>query len=118
MPQPNIVYIDKAACVAWSKNTTTKGLRHIQIRDNAVRESIQNGFANVLHVAGNMNLADLFTKEDRDDKHFLSIRDILVTARRLRVDRLHPRGVLSWENAPDHTLDLRRHILALQLTIK
>ena len=91
MPKPNIVYNDNAACVAWSKNTTTKGLRHIQIRDNAVRESIQDGFANVLHVAGNMNLADLFTKEDRDDKHFMAIRDILVTARRLTLCPLHPR---------------------------
>ena len=71
MPQPTIVYNDNAACVAWSKNTTTKGLRHIQIRENAVRESVQCGFAEIRHVDGKTNLADLFTKEDKDDNHFI-----------------------------------------------
>ena len=57
---------------------TTKGLRYIQIRENAVRESVQNKFIDLRHLDGKINLADLFAKEDKDAKHFLSIRDILV----------------------------------------
>ena len=57
---------------------TTKGLRYIQIRENAVRESVQDKFIDLLHIEGKINIADLFTKEDKDSKHFISIRDILV----------------------------------------
>ena len=56
---------------------TTEGLRYIQIRENTVRESVANAFIKLHHIAGKVNIADLFTKEDRDTKHFLSIRDII-----------------------------------------
>ena len=73
MPPPTVIYYDNAACVAWSKNTTTKGLCHVQICENTVRESVKSNFVNVKHIAGAHNLADLFTKEDKDDKHFVTI---------------------------------------------
>ena len=57
---------------------TTKGLRYIQIRVNAVREAVQNKIVQVLHIAGNVNNTDLFTKENRDTKHFTFIRDMLI----------------------------------------
>ena len=63
MPHPTTIYNDNAACVQWSHSLSTKGLRHIQIRENAVRESIQRGFINVEHIKGELNLSDLFTKD-------------------------------------------------------
>ncbi len=81
MPSKTKVYNDNEACVCWSHNMTTKGLRHIQIRENAVRESIQSDLIDVLHIAGKINLADLFTKEDKDAAHFIAIRDIIMTSR-------------------------------------
>ena len=80
MDTPTKVYNDNSACIQWSKNMTTKGLRHIQIRENAVRESVQNGFINLLHVDGKVNLADLFTKEDKCTEHFIALRDLLLCA--------------------------------------
>ena len=59
---------------------TTKGLRHLQIRENAVRESVQNNFMLIKHIEGKVNLADIFTKEDRDALHYMTIRDLLVTS--------------------------------------
>ena len=81
MPSPTIVYNDNSACVQWSVNLTTKGLRHIQIQENAVRESVQNGFTKVQHIAGKLNLSGLFTKEDKDTSHFLQIRNFIMCAR-------------------------------------
>ena len=78
MPKPTPIYNDNTACVAWSKTTTTKGLRHIQMRENAIREAITSDFCSIMHIAGNINLADIFTKEDRDVKHFLTARDIIM----------------------------------------
>mmetsp|Transcript_12968 Transcript_12968/g.18518 ORF Transcript_12968/g.18518 Transcript_12968/m.18518 type:complete len:610 (-) Transcript_12968:168-1997(-) len=65
MPSPTTIYNDNTACICWSRNSTTKGLRHIQMRENAVRESVQNKFIDVQHVDGKTNLSDIFTKEDR-----------------------------------------------------
>ena len=79
MPSPTTIYNDNSACVQWSQNTTTKGLRHIQIRENAVRELVQQKFIEVQHIDGKINLADMFTKEDKDTKHFIGIRDIVLT---------------------------------------
>ena len=76
---PITIFNDNNACVFWSQSLTTKGLRHLQIRENAVRESIDNKFINVHHIGGAINPSDLFTKEDKDATHYLAIRDVLVT---------------------------------------
>jgi hypothetical protein len=78
MKGPTPIYNDNAACVCWSKNTTTKGLRHIQIRENAIRESVINKFVDVRHCEGKRNLSDMFTKEDRDAAHYIIIRDYIM----------------------------------------
>ena len=70
------VYNDNMACVKWSKNTTTKGLRYLQIRENAVRENAH--IIEVQHIGGKINPADIFTKEDKDQSHFMKIRDTVV----------------------------------------
>ena len=77
-PGPITIYNDNAACICWSKSITTKGLRHIQIRENAVRESFQSDLINITHIAGIKNLSDLFTKEDKDTAHFTTIRDLIM----------------------------------------
>ena len=77
--KPFTIYNDNQACIDWSKTLTSKGLRHITIRNNAVRESVQNRFADIKHIEGKLNPSDGFTKEEKDTSHFLSIRDILVS---------------------------------------
>ena len=70
IPGPTTIYNDNAACVTWSYPLSTKGLHHIQIRENAVRESVQSGKIKVKYIVGEMNLSDVFTKEDKDTKHY------------------------------------------------
>jgi hypothetical protein len=71
---------DNEAAVKWCHNMTTKGLRHIQMRENAVREQVQLGLITVEHIGGKQNLSDAFTKEEKDTEHFITCRDMLVTA--------------------------------------
>jgi hypothetical protein len=52
MKSPTTIYNDNKACVDWSHNLTTKGLRHIQIRENTIRENVENKFVQVKHVEG------------------------------------------------------------------
>ncbi len=78
MPSPTTVYNDNAAYVQWARNLTTKGLRHIQMRENAVRESVQRKEVHISHIAGKLNISDMFTKEDKDVNHFTTIRDVVL----------------------------------------
>ncbi len=81
MPDATIVYNDNKACINWSKSSTSKGLRHIQMRENHVRENITNGFISVHHIDGKLNLADIFTKEMKDTSHFVELRDLFMCHR-------------------------------------
>jgi len=74
---PVIIHNDNAACIQWAHNMTTKGIRYIQIRENAVREQVQTDFIEVQHIAGRLNNSDIFTKEDKDVTHFQQCRDAL-----------------------------------------
>jgi hypothetical protein len=66
MPSTNIIYIDNRACVNWSKSCTSKGLQHIQMKENQVRENIASKFIAISHFDGRLNIADIFTKEMKD----------------------------------------------------
>jgi hypothetical protein len=44
MPDTNIIYDDNQACVQWSKCATSKGLHHIQMRENRVRKNVTSKF--------------------------------------------------------------------------
>jgi hypothetical protein len=78
MPGTNIVYNDNQACVNWSKRSTTKGLRHIQMKENRVRENIVSNFVQINHIDGKINLADIFTKEMKDVNHFVELRNLVM----------------------------------------
>jgi hypothetical protein len=78
MPGTNTIYNDNQACVKWSKRCTTKGLRHIQMKENHVQENITNNFVLIHHVDGKVNLADLFPKEMKDTSHFVALRDLMM----------------------------------------
>jgi hypothetical protein len=71
----SMLYNDNEACVAWSHNMTSKQVRHLELRENRVREWVQDGSIRVSHVAGKCNPADIFTKEMRDGAHFRRLRD-------------------------------------------
>jgi hypothetical protein len=78
MPTTNIIYNDNKACINWSKSSTSKGLHHIQMKENRVRENVRSNFVRITHVDGKTNLADLFTKEMRNTAHFVCLRDIMM----------------------------------------
>ena len=61
---PTIVYNYKCACCYWTKTTTTKDLKHLNICKNVFRKCQQEDFsAHIKHITGNINCAAIFTKE-------------------------------------------------------
>jgi hypothetical protein len=73
--QPTLIYNDNDACVRWSYNMTSKAAHHIKLRENSVREWVQDKTIAVKHIAGKINPADIFTKEMHDGAHFRWLRD-------------------------------------------
>jgi hypothetical protein len=69
------IHNDNQGCVDWCKTTTTSGMKHLDLRGNAVRESIHMGELTIHHIPGTINCADIFTKELKDASHFCLLRD-------------------------------------------
>ena len=78
LPSTFCIYNDNEASVKWTENMTSKGLRHIKMRENSTQEQQLIGFCTVKHLPGDNNLSDVFTKEDTHISHFIGIRDAVV----------------------------------------
>ena len=72
---PTNIFKDNESCVAWSYNMTSKRIRHISLRENLIREWVQDGIIEILHVPGKVNPADLFTKKIKYGAHFRRLFD-------------------------------------------
>ena len=80
--QPMPIFNDNMAAVNWSNSTSHKAMRHVNIRENVVRESIQEFHEiTVKHIGGKTNPADIFTKEHKSDEIFRSLRDSFMSRR-------------------------------------
>ncbi len=69
------VHNDNQGCVDWCKTTTTLGMKHIDLRSNAIRESVNLGDISIYYIPGVINCADIFTKELKDASHFCLLRN-------------------------------------------
>jgi hypothetical protein len=49
---------------------TSKAAHHIELHKKLIRKWVQDKTLDVLHVAGKLNPADIFTKEMRNGTHF------------------------------------------------
>ena len=76
---PIPIFNDNKGAVDWSSTgAITKRLRHLNMREIAVRDAIRDQEIAVHHIPGKVNPANLLTKEHRDVAHFRELRDILV----------------------------------------
>ena len=70
---------DNQGAVDWCKTTSTKGMRHVNIRENCVREAVHEFHeVQIFHIPGKHNPSDIFTKEHKDVTAFLTLRDTLL----------------------------------------
>ena len=50
-----------------------KGMKHISLRDNHIREYFHLKEIDILHIYRKLNVSEIFTKELHDGAHFRSI---------------------------------------------
>jgi hypothetical protein len=72
------IFNDSCGVIDWAHTSSTKGLRHLNIRENCVRESIQMNEVSVSHIVGTKNPADLFSKEFKSDVLFRTLLGLLL----------------------------------------
>ena len=74
------IYNDKKAAVQWAASVTPKGIKHLNLRKNMVRECHQSKEVEVEHIPGIINPSDIFTKKMKDITHFRNIRDSMMVS--------------------------------------
>ena len=67
--------------IKGSINQSTKKLRHLNIRENAIGDAVAFDEIKPLFIPGKLNLAELFTKEFKNPTHITTLRDLLVIPR-------------------------------------
>ena len=72
---PTPLYNDNQGTVDWSTGTSTKGMRHIYLKDCTVRDRIQVKEVDLYHIPGAINPSNIFTKEMPNGAHFRTLRD-------------------------------------------
>ena len=75
---PIAIKNDNQGAIDWSKGTTNKKMRWVDLRENLVRENVISKTIQVSHIPGKANLSDIFTKEFRDVNQFLFLRDLFM----------------------------------------
>jgi hypothetical protein len=77
--KPAPLYNDNRDAVEWSNSFITKGMRHLKIRENVVREAQLMQEVLISHISGTCNPGDIFTKEFKSDCTFGSLTDLLLS---------------------------------------
>ena len=76
---PTPTYNDNKGTIDWSfTGAITKRLRHINMKEVAIRDAIGNNKVKLTHIAGKRNPSDILNKEDRDQQPYMGLRDVLV----------------------------------------
>jgi hypothetical protein len=51
------------------------------MKENHVHENISSQFVSIQHIDGQINIADIFTKEMKDTGHFVTLRNLFMCPR-------------------------------------
>ena len=78
---PTEIYDDNRVCCDWTKGWANRKMRHMNIREMAVRESQLEGGVHVNHIQGKLNPSDLITKEHKNGEEFTHLCDLVVPYR-------------------------------------
>jgi hypothetical protein len=79
---PTVLYNDNRGSVDWSRGASlSKRLRHMNIREVGVRDSIRLKRTNIFHIPGVHNVADIFTKEHKSSATFTNLASQLIFPR-------------------------------------
>lgn len=77
-----LMLADNQGGMAWcDSEAIAKKMRHVDILEVSVRDSINRKEVQLSHTPGVLNSADGFTKEMKDGKHFVALRSALMSRR-------------------------------------
>jgi hypothetical protein len=81
-PNGQPLYNDNKGAIEWSHGCNiSKKLRHLNIREMAVRDALEAKMVDIKHVPGHSNIADLMTKEFKGNDTFRTLAFQLLSTR-------------------------------------
>ena len=72
---PTPLYNNNDACVTWCHNMTSKGNRHIKLKENVTCKWVKDGAITVDHISSKCNPSDIFTEKMNDGASFQRLHD-------------------------------------------
>ena len=94
------IYNDNKAAVQWAASVTSKVIKHLNLRENMVRECHQSKDVDVEHFPGIINPSDIFTKEMKNNTHFRNLRDSMMVSLKTFLEYNH--------NVPTHIISANK----------
>jgi hypothetical protein len=74
-----LIYNDNQGSVDWSKGwANRRRMRHMNIQNIAVRDAREHQEIDIQHIEGELNPADILTKEHGSGEKFISLCDVIV----------------------------------------
>ena len=94
------IYNYNKSAVQWVASVTSKGIKHLNLRENMVREFHQSKDVDIEHIPGIINPSNIFTKEMKDKTHFRNIRDSMMVSLQAILKYNH--------NVPTHIISAKK----------
>ena len=114
---------------------TSKGIKHLNLRENMVRGCHKSKYVDVEHIPGIINPSERFTKDTKDNTHIINIRGSImvslqaflkyipkVTSHTVSAEKLLPYHSIRLEHIVPDSLELKlsvpKHIVSNILVIQ
>jgi hypothetical protein len=76
--KPTLIYKGNQGSVHWSKGWANRRMRHMNIRNMAVKDAREHREIDIEHIEGEINPADILTKEHGSVKRCISLCEVIV----------------------------------------
>ena len=99
---------------------TLKGIKHLNLRENMVRECHQSKDVEVKHIPGIINPSNIFTKKIKDNTHFRNLKDYMMVSLQAFLKHSHniPSLIISADKLLPYYSIRSEHIVPDSLELK
>ena len=81
--EPTTIWNDNRGAVDWSQGcSVSRNLRHVNLRNMAVRAAQWDGKTIIKHIDGKKNISDILTKEHKNPIHYRRMASVITSPRR------------------------------------
>ena len=114
------IYNNNKTAVHWAASVTSKGIKHLNLKENMVQECYQSKYIYVEHIPGIINPSDIFMNEMKYNTHFRNLRDSIIFSLQafLKYNHNVPTHIIYANKSLPYNCIRSKHIVAESLELK